>query len=450
MSKIYDLVIVGAGPGGYEAAFHAAQHHKKSVLLIDKNALGGTCLNVGCIPTKTFLKSAKLFRESKKAEEYGVSNGFPTFRMDLLQDKKNKVVKQLVSGIQGRLKQLQIDTIQGEASFAKNGQLQLNGSEIQYKNLLLATGASPVLPPIPGIEGSQVLSSTTALDLDLKPLSIVIVGAGVIGLEFASFFADVECKVHVVDILPAIASGSDSSLSTLLQADLKKRGVHFHLKSKVKTIGEQTVEIETEDGQTKKLDAEKVLIATGRKPNYASLNIQNANIKAGPKGIVTDVFGRTSNDSIYACGDVCGKSQLAHAATREGIVAVNHMSGLEEDINYLAIPKVIYTYPELAWLGKTEEQVKSEKIDYKKVELSMNFSGRYLLETPGGRGKIKLLLDEKNILLGVHIFGDPAGEIIHAVSYIFENKIPYDKLSTTVFAHPTVSEIFKESLNQLS
>jgi dihydrolipoamide dehydrogenase len=442
---MYDLIVIGAGPGGYEAAAHAARMGKK-VALIEKERLGGTCLNVGCIPAKTFLRSSKLFRECREAACYGVKVGSVEFDMGAVVDRKNRVVATLVKGVEGMLKRAGVETIPGTARLAGPHAVQVGGERYEAANILLAAGSQPAKPPIPGIGAADVLDSNSVFGLTQVPESIAIVGGGYIGLEFACFFSEAGAKVSVFEMLPQIAAGCDREISARMLQILKRKGIEFHLSTRVLGVERGTVRYAA-DGAEASDSFACVLNSTGRRPVVEGLGLEEAGVDFGPKGVRTSDRGKTSVPGIWACGDITGRRMLAHAATREGIVAVNNMFGKKDRIRYSAIPAVIYTHPEVASVGKTEEELQAEGVEYRKSVVPMAVAGRFLVENEGGTGLVKVLAGARyGEILGVHAIGDASSEFIVAAATMIETEMCVSEAREIVFPHPTVSEALREAI----
>jgi dihydrolipoamide dehydrogenase len=437
---MFDLIVIGAGPGGYESAAHAAKMGKK-VALIEKERLGGTCLNVGCIPAKTFLRSSKLYHECTQAAAYGIRLGSLEFDMPAVVERKNRIVNTLTSGVAGMLKRAGVQVITGEARISARNAVQVGSDRYETKNILIATGSKPAVPPIPGIRSDAVLDSDTVFGLTTVPEKIAIIGGGYIGLEFACFFNEIGSKVTVYEMLPQIAAGSDGEVASRLFQILKRAGVDFQLSSKVLKIEGGVIHT----GTTATFDC--VLNATGRTPAVRDLGLEEVGVDFGPKGIKTSDQGKTNIPGIWACGDVTGRRMLAHAATREGIVAVNNMFGKKDRIRYRAIPAVIYTHPEVASVGKTEEDLKADGTEYRKSMVPMAVAGRFLIENEGGSGFVKVLTGARyGEILGVHAIGDASSEFIVAAAAMVETEMCVAHASEIVFPHPTVSEALREAI----
>jgi dihydrolipoamide dehydrogenase len=443
---MYDLIVIGAGPGGYEAAAHAARLGKK-VALIEKQRLGGTCLNVGCIPAKTFLRSSKLFHECAEAAAFGVRVGSFEIDMPAVVERKNRVVGTLIKGVEGMLKRAGVEVITGEARLVARNAVEAGGKRYEAANILLAAGSRPAVPPIPGIQSAQVFDSDSIFGLQRVPKKTVIIGGGYIGLEFACFFNEIGSQVSVYEMLPQIATGADQEISSRMLQIMKRKGVEFNLSAKVLGIEGDTVQFQAADGSKGSVTADCILNATGRSPNVRNLGLEEVGVDFSPKGVKTSDQGKTNVAGVWACGDITGRRMLAHAATREGIVAVNNMFGGKDRIRYQAIPAVIYTHPEVASVGRTEEELKTLGIEYKKSVVPMAVAGRFLVENEGGSGMVKVLAGAKyGELLGVHAIGDGSSEFIVAAAAMVETGMCVADASEIVFPHPTVSEALREAI----
>lgn len=451
---MYDLVVLGGGPGGYMAAERAGGAGL-SVLLIEKNKIGGVCLNEGCIPSKTLLNSAKIFDHACHGEKYGVTSENAKIDQEAVINRKNKVVRNLVNGIKFTLKNNKVTVKAGLGMILgrENGIIRVAvGEEVfETKNLVIATGSEAVVPPIPGVkEGiadGTVMTNREILDLTMIPESLVVVGGGVIGLEMASYFNTVGSKVTVIEMLDHIAGPADRELSTLLQKTFAKKGITFNLNCKVTAVGNGQVTYITAEGETKNAAATKTLLSIGRRAVSQGFGVENLGILVERGRIVTDAQGRTNVPGVYAVGDVNGVWMLAHAAYREAEVAVNTILGKKDNMRYQAMPSVLYTNPEMAFVGETEESCIEKGIKYEKTVLPMNFSGRYMAENEGGEGIIKILIDpDRQRLLGCHLLGTYASEIIISAGIMIESEMRIDDIKELIFPHPTVSEIIREAI----
>ncbi|NLF49005.1 MAG: dihydrolipoyl dehydrogenase [Acholeplasmataceae bacterium] len=455
--EIFDLIVIGGGPGGYHAAERAA-HSGYHTLVIEKEKLGGVCLNEGCIPSKAFLNSAKVYDHAFKGGAYGVSTENVVFDQKLVLKRKDRVVRRLVAGVAQQLKQRQVTVVKGVGIItgkSKEGfQVQIDQTEYVGKRLLIATGSTPIIPPIEGLKeanaSGNILSSREILDLDSIPAKLTIVGGGIIGLEMAAYFQTVGSQVTVVEMLPKIAGNTDSDLTDVLQKSLEKKGVNFFLSSKVTRIDAQQLTYVKAD-QEYVLVHDKLLLSIGRRPATDHLGLENIGVEmAKNKAIITDLQSRTNIANVYAVGDVNGKSMLAHTAYREAEVAINTMLGEKDSIHYDAIPAVVYTTQELATVGLTEIEAKAKGFEYQVLSLPVAYSGRHLAETDDANGLIKLIVDKKsNTLLGAHLAMQYASEIILTLSMAVDLKLTVKTLSRLVYPHPTVGELIKDTLLSL-
>ena len=449
----YDLIVIGGGPGGYLAAERAA-HAGLNTLVIEKRALGGVCLNEGCIPSKTLLQSAKTYDHARHSAAYGVSCGDISIDQAAVISRKNKVVRTLVSGVKAKMKAVGATVLMEEAVItgktADGFTVSAGGEVYTGKRLIIATGSSPVVPPIPGIREnleSFVLTNREILDLTQIPESLVIIGGGVIGLEMAAYYATVGSKVTVIEMLPHIAGSTDLEISKFLQAELEKKGITFLLGHKCLGVEPEKVLAETPAGNQISVSAETVLLSIGRRANVDGLGLETIGVNFDKTGIRTDTTGRTNVPDVYAIGDVNGHHMLAHTAYREAEVAVNNILGKPDAMRYHANPAVIYTQPEVASVGKTEEECREKGIDYEVKKLSMRYSGRFVAENEGGDGLCKIIVDKKRrTVLGVHLIGAYAGEIIWGAAEMIEMQLRVGDARQIIFPHPTVSEIIRETL----
>jgi dihydrolipoamide dehydrogenase len=443
---MYDLFVIGAGPGGYEAAAHAGRMGKK-VAIAEKQYIGGTCLNVGCIPTKTYLRSSKLLAECKNAAAFAVQVSPATLDLPALIERKNRVVGTLIKGVETLLKRTGVEVIRGHARLASRSTVLVGETSYPAKNILIASGSRPAVPPIPGIDSSAVVDSTSVFGLTEVPKQLAIIGGGYIGLEFASFFSAAGTEVVVFEMLPQIAAGCDRDIADRLFKELKRQGIQFRTATRVTRIEGRTLHFEDAAGAAGTFSADFILNSTGRVPILEDLGLEQASVDFDRKGIKTSDKGKTNVPGIWACGDVTGRRLLAHAAAREGIVAVNNMFGGDDRLRYDSIPSVIYTHPEVASVGKTEQELVAEGVAYKKSMLPMAYSGRFIIENPQGAGVVKVLVGTKyGELLGVHALGDSSSEFIIAAAAMIEAEMCVSDVAQLVFPHPTVSEAMKEAI----
>lgn len=446
---MYDLAIIGGGPGGYVAAERAGAAGL-DVVLFEKNSLGGVCLNEGCIPTKTLLYSAKVYNYALHGEKYGICANEVRADFAGIMARKNKVVRKLVAGVKAAMKANGVEFRSEEAvirgrdgdAFAIEGA----SGKIRARNILICTGSRTVVPPIPGLAeaGDTVITSKEALELNARPESLVIIGGGVIGMEFASLFNALGTKVTVIEMMPKILGPMDGEISAMLLRSYTRKGIEFHLGCRVTGIEGGKVLFETPEGTPGSAEGGKILVSVGRRAVLDGYGLENTGV-ATDRGIIVDEKMRTSVPGIYAAGDVTGFSMLAHTASREGEVAVNTMLGKEDSMSYSAIPGIVYTNPEVAGVGITEEQA-LERGGYTVKKLPMAFSGRFVAENEREDGLCKIIAEEKSgRVAGVHMIGNPCSEIIQSACIAIETGMTVAQLQKIVFPHPTVSEIIKET-----
>ena len=445
----YDVAIIGGGPAGYTAAERAAKGGL-STILFEKNALGGVCLNEGCVPTKTLLYSAKTYDNIRHAAKYAVKAENPSFDLGKIIARKNKVVKKLTAGIRMKMTEAGATVVSAEASIegrAEDGTLTITAGDARYEaaNLLICTGSETVIPPIPGLSETAYWTSREALQSKELPASLVIIGGGVIGMEFASFFNSLGVEVHVVEMLDKILGPMDRELSDMLQAEYAKRGVKFYLGHKVTGVHGTAVSVE-KDGESFTLTGEKVLLSVGRRPVTKGFGLENLGVEPFHNGVKVNEYMQTSLPNVYACGDITAFSLLAHTAVSEAEVAIDHILGKPHAMSYKAIPGVVYTNPEIAGVGRTEEELQAAGVDYQVKKIPMAFSGRFVAENELGNGVCKLLLDSEGTLIGAHLLGNPASELIVIAGMAIEQGLKAEELTRFVFPHPTVGEILKEAL----
>ncbi len=449
-----DLLIIGGGPAGYVAAERAGQKGL-SVTLFEKTNLGGVCLNEGCIPTKTLLYSAKTYENALYANKYGVTAENVSFAYDKIVNRKNKVVRKLVAGIRAKMKNNNVTVIEGEATIVgkseKGIEVSCNGESYIGKNLLICTGSEASVPPIPGLAeaGETVLTNREILAIKEQPASLVVIGGGVIGMEFASFYNSLGSKVTVIEMLPQILGNNDLEISNMLLDFYAKKGIEFNLNAKVVKIDGNKVVFEKE-GETHMVEGDKILLSVGRRAVTQGFGLENIGVELHRGGIKVDEKMRTNVPNVFAAGDVTGFSLLAHTASREGEVVVNNLTGKEDYMRYNAIPGVVYTNPEVAAVGETEESAAAKNLAYKVAKLPMTFSGRFVAENEGGNGLCKVLIGETdNKIIGVHMLGNPSSEMIYGACTAIEQGMTIDEMKEVVFPHPTVSEILKEVIFEI-
>jgi len=444
-----DLLIIGGGPAGYVAAERAGSAGL-SVILFEKKAMGGVCLNEGCIPTKTLLYSAKTYENALQGDKYGVLADNIRFDYGKMMSRKKKVVRKLVLGVESKMKSNKVTVVNGEAVIqgrsSEGIEIICNDEKYIGRNLLICTGSESATPPIPGLKeaGDIVVTNREILEMNERPESLVVIGGGVIGMEFASFYNSLGTQVTVIEMLPEILGGMDLEISAGLRGVYAKKGITFHLNSKVVQVEGNKVRFEN-NGETLEAEGDKILLSVGRSPNTAGIGLENLGVELFRGGVKVDEKMRTNVPGVFAAGDVTGFSLLAHTASREGEVVVNNLTGRNDIMRYNAIPSVIYTNPEAAGVGETEESAKAKNIAYKVAKLPMAYSGRFVAENEGGTGLCKVLLGEKHEeVIGVHMLGNPSSEIIYGACIAIEQEMTLKEMQEVVFPHPTVSEIIKE------
>ncbi len=453
---MFDLIVIGGGPAGYVAAERAG-HAGLKTLLIEKHQMGGVCLNEGCIPSKALLNSAKIFDYARHGESYGVFVEGIKLDHSKVIARKEKVISTLVSGVKAKMKKNKVTVVYDKARILERSTegfvVEAKGEKYIGQRLLIATGSVSVVPPIPGLKESQAhgftLTNKEILELKEVPAVLVIVGGGVIGLEMASYYSSAGSDVTVIEMLEHIAGQTDKEISGILMKSLEEKGVKFELGAKVTAINGGAVAYE-KAGHKYEIKADKILMSIGRRAFTDELGLENIGVETNRGAIPTDAHGRTNISGVYAAGDVNGKSMLAHTAYREAEVCVNHMLNKKDNMRYSAIPAVIYTCPEVASVGETEETAKQKGYDVKTVTLPMIYSGRYVAETEKGDGITKLVIDEKyNRILGVHLIGSYASEIIYGAGIMIETEMRVEDLKELVFPHPTVCEVIREALFEI-
>ncbi len=445
----YDIAIIGGGPAGYNAAERAAANGLKTILF-EMKELGGVCLNEGCIPTKTLLYSAKILNNINHASHYGIKGEFkPQPDIKQIIERKNKTVQTLTSGVAMKLKSMGITVVKGRAivSGEKDDNLVVSceGEEYHVNYLLLCMGSETIIPNIKGLSEVNYWTSKEALDITQLPQSITIIGGGVIGIEFASFFNSMGVKVVVIEMLPEILGVMDKETSAMLRKEYTKRGVDFRLNTKVVEVTSQEVIVEYK-GKTEKIPTEQILVSIGRKAVTQQMGLESLNLKLNRGAVEVNEQMQTSHPQVYACGDITGYSLLAHTAIREGEVAINHILGRKDKMNYNSVPSVVYTNPELAGVGKTENELLADKTYFQVLKLPMAYSGRFVAENDGGGGILKLLIDEERRIIGCHALGNPASELIVIASMAIEKGLTVEEFQKQIFPHPTVGEMFHEVL----
>jgi dihydrolipoamide dehydrogenase len=439
----YDFAVIGAGPAGYVAAKKAASAGLK-VVMVEKKKLGGVCLNEGCVPSKTLLQAAKTYHHAKHGSIFGVEAGSLSFDFGKAHAHKNSVMDRMRDGIAGLMKKNKVEVIEGEAKLVKGG-FSVNGESHEAENILLCTGSSPSIPPIPGIEADHIVDSTGILDNEQLPESLVIVGGGVIGCEFACVYASVGVPVTVLEAMPEICPNLDPEIAAILRKELENKGVTFLLGAKVEKFEGKSVSYNLE-GESKEIESDLVLVATGRKPNVSDLGLEDIGLDFDPRGgVKVDPRGATNLPGVWAAGDITGQAWLAHAASRMAEVVVHNITGQKDQMRHDTMPAVVYTSPEVAVVGLTKEEAVDRGFKVKTGKIPMAINARYIAENPGEQGMCKVVLDaDTNRLLGVHMVGGACSEMIFGAVAMLETELREEEIEEIVFPHPTTSEIMKD------
>jgi len=450
LSLSYKLVVIGGGPGGYVAAVRAAQLGA-SVALVEKDELGGTCLNRGCIPTKALAAGAALYADICRAADFGIGTGAVTLDFSRLMERKNQVVCRLAQGIDYLLKKNKIDLFRGAACLSAPGRVMVEGPdpvpvELAAENIILATGTGPALIPSLGYDGSRVITSDEALELDCVPEKLVVIGGGVIGCEFASIFAALGAQVTILEIMPNILPVADKEAARQMQGFFKRRGITVKTKVKVREVEKSpgAVAVKLESGE--EILADKVLISIGRSMNTCGLGLEECGVALGSKGeVIVDERMETSVPGIYAVGDITCRIQLAHVASAQGLVAVDNIMGRSRTMDYRVVPNCIFTRPEIAGVGLTTQEAEEKGISFKAGKFSFLASGKAQVmgETDGF---VKVLADPRSDrVLGVHIVGPHATDLIAEAALAVRMGVTAGQLASTIHAHPTLAESLMEA-----
>ena len=441
MENSFDIIIIGGGPGGYKTATYAASKGL-TVLVVEKAELGGTCLNCGCIPTKTYARNAEIIQTLKEADIYGLDELSFSFNFKTAYERKNNVIDALRNGISTLLSAPGITVVKGEAVLKSASSVSVNGEEYSAKNIIIATGSESKTLQIADLDADMICDSTWLLSTDTLPKRICIVGAGVIGMEFASILNSFGCEVSVVEFLKECLPALDGDIAKRLRKCLEKRGVAFYMQSGLKSAAKGKVVFEKKGKETE-LETEKVLLAVGRKPNVEGLGLDEVGIAYDKKGITVTDMMQTSVPGVYAIGDVNGRQMLAHAAEMQGKRAVNSILGLQDDIRFDIMPAAIFTNPEAACVGKTEELLKAEGMEYicQKHYYRANGKALAMNET---EGMLKLLADKNGLIIGCHVYGAHAADLVQEVSVLMCRNTTLQQLHDMTHIHPTLSEIIVE------
>ena len=457
----YDIVVIGGGPGGYVAAIKASQLGLKTACVeFDEDSsgkvkLGGTCLNVGCIPSKSLLDSSYKFQQiSESFDEHGIKVSKPSYDLNKMMQRKDEIITKLTGGVAHLFKHNKVESIHGKGKLISANEVEVTKAKgkkeiLKAKNIILATGSRPInIPSVPW-NGTTVVGSSGALEFNKTPKKLAIIGAGVIGLELGSVWSRLGAYVDIYEAEKSLLPMLDDDISRLIDREFRKQNLNIHLGSFVKgskkTRKGVSLEIEI-DGKVNSVDYEKVIVAVGRRPFTENLLSESINLSLDEKGFVpVNDFCQTSIDSVYAVGDIVRGPMLAHKAMEEGVMVAERIAGKRMEVNYDLVPSVIYTHPEIAWVGKTEKDLKEENIDYKKGSFPFSASGR-ALASGDSVGFVKMLADkETDEVLGVQIFGNSASEILQQGLIGMEFSASSEDFGLTMFSHPTVSEALHEA-----
>ncbi|MFN2340192.1 MAG: dihydrolipoyl dehydrogenase [Halanaerobium sp.] len=457
-NKKYKIVIIGSGPGGYVAALRAGQLGAET-LLIEKEALGGTCLNWGCIPTKAFVRSAELFADIQNASSFGLKVESAAVDFPAVVKRKDKIVKRLVGGIDYLLNKNKVEMIAGKASFIDSKKLKIETGtetmEVEAENIIIASGSQASKLPIPGADLEGILNSRAVLDLKELPKSMVIVGGGVIGMEFAFIFRNFGVEVTVLEYLEQLVSGVDSDIAAELNRSAKRRQITVKTSSEVKEIkkkaeGYEVIYLNKDKKQS--VEAEKVLMAVGRRPYTAGLNLEKVGVEIteGRRAVKVNSKMETNVEGVYAVGDVTDKILLAHVASHQGVVAVENIMGQEREMNYQAVPGAIFSSPEIGTVGLSEEEAQAEGIDYKVGSFPFAANGKVM--AMGEReGKVKIIAEkESGKIIGAALIGIESSDLIAQLTLAVNLNLTADQLAETIYAHPTTSESVHEAALDLT
>ena len=444
------LLIIGAGPGGYETALAAAKRGVE-VVLVEAGPVGGTCLNEGCIPTKSFCKNAQLLEQLREAEAFGVSELAFNFDFKAVTARKNAVVEQLRGGVESLLSHKLITLVRGKASFKDAHTVVVGDDEYTADYIIIATGSVSASIPVPGADLEGVLTSKEILDIEELPKKLCVIGGGVIGLEFASIFNSFSCEVTVLEYCKEILPRFDTDLAKRLKQCLGKKGIDINTQSQVLSISKEDDQYKVtflRKGKEESVVADKVLMAVGRKANVDSLNLAEAGVELGPRGVVVNEVMQTSQPHIYAVGDINGKMMLAHAAIFQGLVALDHMMGVDNDIDLSVMPAAVFTSPEAASVGKTEDECKEAGLKVKCLKSFFRANGKAVTmgET---EGFCKVIVEEETgLLLGCHLFGPHSSDIVQEVCALISRKSTLKQLQDIIHTHPTLTEVIQSAAHQ--
>lgn len=441
-----DLVIIGAGPGGFDTAIFAKEQGL-DVVLIEKHKVGGTCLNYGCIPTKALYHNAKKLKDLKTLEVFGINLDSYNVDYDVIKNRKEEIVSNQIKNILTTIKKLKIDLIEGTASIKDKNTVVVNGEEIKTKNIIIATGSSPKQLHFEGNDLEVIKNSKDILDLQVFPKKMVVVGAGVIGSEMASIFNQFDCEVSLVEYQDEILPPLDKEIKKRARNLYKRSGIDIHTSSSLSKVierdGKYYAVVINKKGKEIEIETDFVLVSTGRKPNFGNLDLDSLGVEYTDFGIKVDEKFETSVPNVYAIGDVTGLLMLAHKATYDGYKVVSHILDKDMDINFNQVPSVVFTLPEIATVGVNESELEGTDYQKSKFMFKTNAKAQCLNETDGF---VKMLVDENGILVGCHIIGPHASDLIHEITSVMYTKMTINEYKNIIHAHPTISEVVGECI----
>jgi dihydrolipoamide dehydrogenase len=440
---MYDVIIIGSGPAGYVAAERAGEMGKKALLIEREANLGGVCLNCGCIPTKCMLSSAKIYAHALHTENYGVKIEGASFDYSVVKARTEGIQDKLRGGIRALMKMNKVDVVEGEAVIESANSVRVGDTVYEGKNILICTGSRAFVPPVPGLkDNGKVVTNVEILKQEKQVDHLVIIGAGVIGTEFANLYAMTGKKVTMIEMLPQICGATDKELAKTVQKKMEKSGVDIHLKSTVTKVDGGKVFFTDKKGEEQSVEGGLILVATGRAVNTEGLGLDKLGVDFDRRSIKVNEKAETNVPNVYAAGDVTGRWQLAHFASRQATVAINNMFGEKDICRETAVPAVVYTDPEIASVGITEDIAKERGIEVKTAKYQMANNGRYLAETDGERGICKVVVGkERNEILGIHMVGPHVSEMIAAAVTMIETELRVKDVKELILPHPTISEV---------
>ena len=445
----YDVIIIGAGPGGFDTAIYAKKHGL-NVLLIEKEALGGTCLNWGCIPTKAIYQNAKTLKTIKKSDTFGINVSDISVNLEQIKARKEQIVADQIKNIETTLKKLDIDYIEGEATIRDTHHVHVNDTVYETKHIIIATGSSVRKITFEGDHLPIVKTSKELLELETIPKHLTVVGGGVIGVEMAAIFHGLGSDVDIIEYMPSLLPVLDSDISRRAKSLLKRSGINIHTKAALERVTQEEDEYIahfTEKNKAKQIKTNIILVATGRQPNFGNLPLEELGIDHTIDGIIVNEHKQTNIPNIYAIGDVNGENMLAHKATYDGYQAINHILEKPSHIRFDLVPGVVFSFPEIASVGMNEDDLDKGTYQVHKALFKANAKAQCLDET---EGYAKLIIDRDRRLIGAHIIGPHASDLIHECTALINQNITIDAYAEIIHAHPTISEVLAEAVKELT